>query len=85
MKEFTLKSGKKVEADYIFVSIGNKPASGLVEQADEGAVQGGMVKVDEYLRVSLDSIDFEMPTMGVTELDVSGLYPRKLATIGLIV
>lgn len=52
VKTLKLQSGKTVEADYVFVSVGNKSGAGLVEQADKGAIDGGMVKVDEFLRVS---------------------------------
>lgn len=47
-----LESGKTVEADYVFISTGNKPNSKLVEKADAGAVEmGKYVAVDNYLRV----------------------------------
>lgn len=52
-KIVTLSSGKKVEADYVFVGVGNKPNGGFVGDLDEGAVQGGMIKVDRYFKVSL--------------------------------
>jgi len=46
------KSGKKVEADYVFIAGGNKPNVSLVEKADPGAIAAGLIAVDEYLRVS---------------------------------
>jgi hypothetical protein len=52
IKRVRTTSGKIVEADFVFVSIGNRPNSGLVKDADAGAVKGGMIWVDEYLRVS---------------------------------
>lgn len=55
MKRVKLQSGKTLEADYVFVSVGNRPGSGLVKETDEGAVVDGMVWVDEYLRVSKEA------------------------------
>jgi hypothetical protein len=52
IKKVRTTSGKTIEADFVFVSIGNKPNSGLVKDVDTGAVKGGMIWVDEYLRVS---------------------------------
>lgn len=52
IKSVRTTSGKTIEADFVFVSIGNKPNSGLVKDVDAGAVKGGMIWVDEYLRVS---------------------------------
>ncbi|WVW82153.1 hypothetical protein I302_104159 [Kwoniella bestiolae CBS 10118] len=47
------ESGKSVKADYVFLSVGNKPNSGLVRVTDPSAVEGktGLIKVDEYLKV----------------------------------
>ncbi|WWC58396.1 uncharacterized protein I303_100936 [Kwoniella dejecticola CBS 10117] len=55
VKTVKLQSGKTLEADYVFVSIGNKPNVSLVESADKGAVISGLVGVDEYLRVISDT------------------------------
>ncbi|WWC66586.1 uncharacterized protein I206_100489 [Kwoniella pini CBS 10737] len=55
LKTVKLQSGKTLEADYVFVSIGNKPNVSLVEKADKGAVISGLVDVDDYLRVISDT------------------------------
>ncbi|WVW82068.1 hypothetical protein I302_104073 [Kwoniella bestiolae CBS 10118] len=55
VKKVKLQSGKTLEADYVFVSIGNKPNVGLVQQADKDALISGMVGVDEYLRVTSEN------------------------------
>ena len=52
VKKVKLKSGKTLEADYVFVGIGNKPNVELVQKADPGALVAGLVGVDEYLKVS---------------------------------
>lgn len=47
-----LKSGKSVEADYIFVSTGNRPNSQLVADVDQGALtSNGYIIVDSLFRV----------------------------------
>ncbi|WVQ97105.1 hypothetical protein IAU59_004215 [Kwoniella sp. CBS 9459] len=51
IKKVKLTSGKVLEADYVFISVGNKPNVSLVEAADKGAIVSGLVGVDEYLRV----------------------------------
>ncbi|WVF70729.1 hypothetical protein IAT40_005522 [Kwoniella sp. CBS 6097] len=51
VKHVKLNSGKVLEADYVFVSVGNKPNVSLVEKTDKGAIVSGLVGVDEYLRV----------------------------------
>ncbi|WRT63953.1 uncharacterized protein IL334_000880 [Kwoniella shivajii] len=55
VKEIKLESGKSLEADYVFVSVGNKPNVSLVEKVDQGAVVSGLVNVDDYLRVRSDT------------------------------
>lgn len=55
-KVIKLESGKKLEADYVFVSVGNKPNVSLVEAVDKGAITQGLIAVDEYLKVSLHII-----------------------------
>jgi NADPH-dependent 2,4-dienoyl-CoA reductase/sulfur reductase-like enzyme len=52
IKRVKTVGGKTVEADYVFVSIGNKPNSAIVQKADPAAVKRGLVVVDEFLRVS---------------------------------
>lgn len=53
VKKVTLASGKKVDADFVFVAVGNKPNVELVEKADKEAVVSGLIGVNEYLRVSV--------------------------------
>ena len=52
MTKVKTESGKVFEADYVFQSIGNKPNVQIVEAADKGAIDSGLIRVDEYLRVS---------------------------------
>ena len=52
LKQVKLSSGKVLEADYVFVGIGNKPNVSLVEKADPGALVAGLVAVNQYLKVS---------------------------------
>ena len=47
-----LPGGKTIEADFIFMGLGNKSNANFVEKADGGAVVDGLVRVDEYLKVS---------------------------------
>ncbi|KAK4687483.1 apoptosis-inducing factor 2, partial [Tremellales sp. Uapishka_1] len=51
IKTVKLESGKTLEADYVFMSVGNKPNTGLVAKADSAALDNDLVTVDEYLRV----------------------------------
>ncbi|WVW82151.1 hypothetical protein I302_104157 [Kwoniella bestiolae CBS 10118] len=53
LKVIKTENGQRVKADYIFLSVGNKPNSAFVRGTDPNAVEGstGLVKVDEYLRV----------------------------------
>lgn len=51
VKKVKLNSGKVIEADYVFVGVGNKPNGGFVGDADASAVDGGMIRVDEYFNV----------------------------------
>ncbi|WVQ85451.1 hypothetical protein IAT38_007616 [Cryptococcus sp. DSM 104549] len=51
VKKVTLKSGKVVEADFVFVSVGNTPNTWLVEAADKGAITNRLVAVDDYLKI----------------------------------
>jgi len=55
VKNVALKSGRKIQADFIFVAVGNKPNVSLIENVDKGAIVSGLIGVDEYLRVSRDS------------------------------
>ncbi|WWD18057.1 hypothetical protein CI109_102504 [Kwoniella shandongensis] len=50
-KTLTLASGKKIKADYVFLSVGNKPNSSIVQKTDPSAITSGLVAVDPYLRV----------------------------------
>ncbi|WRT64012.1 uncharacterized protein IL334_000939 [Kwoniella shivajii] len=50
------EKGKTIEADYVFLSIGNKPNSTLVRKADSNAVEGsGLIRVDDNLKVAATS------------------------------
>ncbi|WWC86048.1 uncharacterized protein L201_000919 [Kwoniella dendrophila CBS 6074] len=55
LKTLNLKSGKTLKADYVFISVGNKPNVSLIEQTDKSAINAGLVNVDEYLRVKSDA------------------------------
>ncbi|ODO07301.1 hypothetical protein L198_00880 [Cryptococcus wingfieldii CBS 7118] len=52
VKKLSLQSGEQVEADYVFVSVGNKPNTQLVESVDQDAITSGLVAVDDYLKVA---------------------------------
>jgi hypothetical protein len=52
LKKISLPNGKTVEADFVFMGLGNKSNAGFVEKSDSGAVVDGLVRVDEYLKVS---------------------------------
>lgn len=46
------KGGKRIEADYVFLAIGNKPRSELIAKAQPSAVtEAGLVRVDENMQV----------------------------------
>ncbi|WWD09270.1 hypothetical protein V865_007393 [Kwoniella europaea PYCC6329] len=47
-----LKSGKSLEADYVYPGCGMKPNSKLVRDVDEGALDGELIRVNEYLKVT---------------------------------
>ncbi|KAK8865761.1 hypothetical protein IAR55_000908 [Kwoniella newhampshirensis] len=51
IKKVKTTSGKTLEADYVFISIGNRPNVQLVKEVDEGALVSGLVGVDEYLKI----------------------------------
>lgn len=52
VRRLRLQSGKSIEADYVFVSIGNTPNSGLVKEADPTALtNNNYIKVNSYFRV----------------------------------
>ncbi|WOO83712.1 Apoptosis-inducing factor A [Vanrija pseudolonga] len=52
VRRLRLQSGKSIEADYVFVSIGNTPNSGLVKAADPTALtNNNYIKVNSYFRV----------------------------------
>lgn len=53
VKNVKLDSGTSLQADFIFVSTGNKPNVSLVEAVDKQAIASGLVAVDKYLKVSL--------------------------------
>ncbi|WVQ71044.1 hypothetical protein IAR50_000569 [Cryptococcus sp. DSM 104548] len=51
-REVVLKSGKKVKADWVIMAAGTKPNSWMVGNKDEGALDGRLVRVDEYLKIT---------------------------------
>lgn len=53
VKKLKLRSGKEVPGDYIFVSVGNNPNTGLVASVDPAAITGGLIAVDSYLKVNI--------------------------------
>lgn len=55
VKKLKLRSGKEVQGDYIFVSVGNNPNIGLVASVDPAAITSGLVAVDDYLKVASDN------------------------------
>jgi len=75
VKKITLASGRTIEADWVFVSIGNKANSELVQEADPGALvdgMGKMVDVDDYLKV------IPLPRNHViTRIPYADLYSRS--------
>lgn len=53
-----LTGGGSVDADFVFVSIGNRPNSGLVRAADPGALTtNGYIRVDDHFRVQTSTPD----------------------------
>ncbi|KAK6905565.1 hypothetical protein I203_106395 [Kwoniella mangroviensis CBS 8507] len=50
-----LTSGKSLEADYVYPGCGMKPNSKLVRDVDEGALDGELIRVDEYLKVTTNN------------------------------
>ncbi|KAL0252747.1 hypothetical protein I308_102139 [Cryptococcus tetragattii IND107] len=55
VKKLKLKSGKEVLGDYIFVSVGNNPNTGLVASVDPAAITSGLIAVDVYLKIASDN------------------------------
>lgn len=53
VKKLKLRSGKEVQGDYIFVSVGNNPNIGLVASVDPTAITSGLIAVDDYLKVNI--------------------------------
>ncbi|WVQ97176.1 hypothetical protein IAU59_004286 [Kwoniella sp. CBS 9459] len=52
LNRLTLESGETLEADYIYPGCGMRPNSGLVGAVDEGALDGALIAVDDYLKVT---------------------------------
>nr|XP_019049087.1 hypothetical protein I302_02868 [Kwoniella bestiolae CBS 10118]OCF28017.1 hypothetical protein I302_02868 [Kwoniella bestiolae CBS 10118] len=50
-----LESGKTLQADYVYPGCGVRPNSKLVGEVDEGALDDGLIRVDEYLKVTSTS------------------------------
>ncbi|OCF55598.1 hypothetical protein L486_07082 [Kwoniella mangroviensis CBS 10435] len=61
LRDIRTENGQVIKGDYIFLSIGNKPNSLLVQIADKDAVESksGLVKVDKYLKVQSDILGRE--------------------------
>lgn len=52
LKKISLPDGKVIEADLIFMGLGNQSNASFVEKADSAAVVDGLIRVDEYLKVA---------------------------------
>ncbi|TYJ57568.1 hypothetical protein B9479_001650 [Cryptococcus floricola] len=52
VKVVGLESGKQVKADWVIMAAGTKPNSWMVANKDEGALDGKLIRVDEYLKVT---------------------------------
>ncbi|WWC86117.1 uncharacterized protein L201_000988 [Kwoniella dendrophila CBS 6074] len=50
-----LKSGDSIKADYIHCGCGMKPNSNLVGEIDQNALDGDLIRVNEYLKVNSTS------------------------------
>ncbi|WVQ85449.1 hypothetical protein IAT38_007614 [Cryptococcus sp. DSM 104549] len=50
-RQVRLKSGEVLDADYVILGAGTKPNSGMVEKADKGALDGRLIRVDEYFKI----------------------------------
>ena len=77
LKKVLLPDGKTVEADFVFMGLGNKSNAGFVEKTDSGAVAGGLVKVDEYLKVSFVTHDRRDRADGIGQIIKSRFPSRK--------
>jgi len=53
LKTVRLDSGKTLQADFVFISTGNKPNISLVQSKDAGAITQGLIAVDKNLKVRL--------------------------------
>ncbi|ODO07300.1 hypothetical protein L198_00879 [Cryptococcus wingfieldii CBS 7118] len=51
VKVVGLESGKQVKADWVIMAAGTKPNSWMVANKDEGALDGKLIRVEEYLKV----------------------------------
>jgi len=80
VKKITLSSGKVVEGDFVFMGLGNKSNAGFVEKADAGAVVNGLVRVDDYLKVSPFFI-WDIYSSRYTKADcLGGFFDIRLAS-----
>ncbi|OXG31029.1 hypothetical protein C367_01750 [Cryptococcus neoformans Ze90-1] len=50
--EVALKSGRKLKADYVILGAGTSPNSWMIGDKDKGALDGKLIRVDDYLKVS---------------------------------
>ena len=56
VKSVRLKSGEKIDADVVLVSVGAKPSTQLARDAGLRIVDGGSIWVDEYMRTSVEGV-----------------------------
>lgn len=49
--EVALKSGRKLKSDYVILGAGTSPNSWMVGDKDKGALDGKLIRVDDYLKV----------------------------------
>lgn len=81
MTTFKTKTGKEIEADCIFISIGNRANSQFVKAADPGALSdvAARVLVDDYFRVKASSDDSPLAGQYYALGDVSAVPEWKTA------
>lgn len=75
LKTIKLGSGREIKADFVFVGIGNRSNTELVEHADDAAIVDGQIWVDDYLRVSRSSPPALMPGGWLTSWQVRSSHP----------
>lgn len=85
MRKFKLESGKEIEADCVFISIGNKANSDIVKKADKGALSDPQdrIMVDEYFRVKASSPSSPLAGQYYALGDVSAISEWKTAVCAM--